>query len=218
DKYYQYHRDHEHDTEESRHLKNQIEDLIRKGHLRKYVDRNDPQEMREYREEASQQPEEQQPRVIHTISGGVAFGGDHNRSRKAYARKTFVVQQYQQSKRLKTSGDEEVISFSETDYEGVRLPHDDPVVVTLQMELFTMKRILIDSGSSTDILDSMAPCQIKVEMTFLVVDTPSPYNAIIGRPGLNLMEAIVSTRHLLMKFPTRFGVGKVKGDQQVARQ
>ncbi|GAV69628.1 hypothetical protein CFOL_v3_13129 [Cephalotus follicularis] len=55
-------------------------------------------------------------------------------------------------------------------------------------------------------------------MTFLVVDTPSPYNAIVGRPGLNLLEAIVSTRHLLMKFPTRFGVGEVIGDQQAARQ
>ncbi|GAV71999.1 hypothetical protein CFOL_v3_15488 [Cephalotus follicularis] len=55
-------------------------------------------------------------------------------------------------------------------------------------------------------------------MTFMVVDTPSPYNAIIGRPGLNLMEAIVSTRYLLMKFPTRFGVGEARGDQQVARQ
>ncbi|GAV62572.1 hypothetical protein CFOL_v3_06095 [Cephalotus follicularis] len=55
-------------------------------------------------------------------------------------------------------------------------------------------------------------------MTFLVVDTPSPYNAIIGRPGLNLMEAIVCTRHLVIKFPTRFGVGEVRGDQQVARQ
>ncbi|GAV81498.1 hypothetical protein CFOL_v3_24953 [Cephalotus follicularis] len=63
-----------------------------------------------------------------------------------------------------------------------------------------------------------APRQTQVEMTFLVVDTPSPYNAIVGRPGLNLMEAIVSTRHLLMKFPTRFGVGEVRGDQQAARQ
>ncbi|GAV57524.1 hypothetical protein CFOL_v3_01061 [Cephalotus follicularis] len=62
------------------------------------------------------------------------------------------------------------------------------------------------------------PRQTQVEMTFLVVDTPSPYNAIIGRPGLNLMEVIVSTRHLLMKFPTRFGMGEVRGDQQVARQ
>ncbi|GAV82034.1 hypothetical protein CFOL_v3_25487 [Cephalotus follicularis] len=122
-----------------------------------------------------------------------------------------------------------------------------------------MKRILIDSGSSTDILykhafdqlrilvDQLkpvktplvsfagemvhpmgsidlsvvagtAPRQTQVQMTFLVVDTPSPYNAIIGRPGLNLMGAIVSTRHLLMKFPTMFGVGKARGDQQVARQ
>ncbi|GAV81118.1 hypothetical protein CFOL_v3_24577, partial [Cephalotus follicularis] len=163
------------------------------------------------------------------------------------------------SKRLKTDGAEEVITFSEADYEGVRLPHDDPVVVTLLVELFTMKRILIDSGSSAYILykhafdqlripvDQLqpvkaplvgfagetiqplgsinlsvvagtAPRQTQVEMTFLVVDTPSPYNAIVGRPGLNLLEAIVSTRHLVMKFPTRFGVGEVKGDQQAARQ
>ncbi|GAV58418.1 hypothetical protein CFOL_v3_01952, partial [Cephalotus follicularis] len=151
------------------------------------------------------------------------------------------------------------ISFSEADYEGVRLPHNDPAVVTLMVELFTMKRILIDSGSSADILykhafdqlripvDQLkpvktplvgfagemvhplgsidlsvvagtAPRQTQVQMTFLVVDTPSPYNAIIGRPGLNLMEAIVSTRHILMKFPTRFGVGETQGDQQAARQ
>ncbi|GAV56962.1 hypothetical protein CFOL_v3_00501 [Cephalotus follicularis] len=55
-------------------------------------------------------------------------------------------------------------------------------------------------------------------MTFLVVDTLSPYNAIIGLSRLNMMESIVSTRHLLVKFPTRFGVRKVRGDQQVARQ
>ncbi|GAV56602.1 hypothetical protein CFOL_v3_00144 [Cephalotus follicularis] len=64
----------------------------------------------------------------------------------------------------------------------------------------------------------MTPRQTQVEMTFLVVDTPSPYNAIVGRPGLNFLEAIVSTRHLVMKFLTRFGVGEVRGDQQAARQ
>ncbi|GAV67970.1 hypothetical protein CFOL_v3_11473, partial [Cephalotus follicularis] len=195
EKYCRYHRDQGQDTEECRQLKNQIGDLIRKGHLRKYVDKDVPQGRREQRrEEAPRQQEEQQqqqqPRVPH-------------------------------SKRLKTGGDEEVITFSEADYEGVHLPHDDPVVVTLLVELFTMKRILIDSGSSANILykhafdqlrilaDQLkpvktplvgfagetihplgsislsvvagtAPRQTQAEMTFLVVDTPSPYNAIVG--------------------------------------
>ncbi|GAV59239.1 hypothetical protein CFOL_v3_02770 [Cephalotus follicularis] len=264
EKYCRYHRDHGHDTEECMQLKNQIEDLIRKGHLRKYVDRDAPQGRREQRrEEAPRQQEEQhqqQPRgVIHTISGGVASGGDHTNARKAYGRQSLAVQQVPHSKRLKTGGDEEVITFSEVEYEGVRLPHDDPVVVTLLVELFTMKKILINSVSSADILykhafdqlripaDQLkpvktllvgftgatihplgsinlsvvagtAPRQTQVEMTFVVVDTPSPYNAIVGRPGLNLLEAIVSTRHIVVKFPTRFGVGEVRGDQQAVRQ
>ncbi|GAV63315.1 LOW QUALITY PROTEIN: hypothetical protein CFOL_v3_06834, partial [Cephalotus follicularis] len=224
-KYCRYHRDHGHDTEECRQLKNQIVDLIRRGHLRKYVDRDidAPQGRREQRrEEAPPQEEELQHKsrgVIHTI-GGVASGSDHKNGRKAYGRQSLAVQQVHHSKRLRTGGDEEVISFSEADYEGVRLPHNDPVVVTLMVELFTMNRILTDSGSSADILYKHAFDQLRipVQMTFLVVDTPSPYNAIIGRPGLNLMEAIVSTRNLLMKFPTRFGVGEARGDQQAARQ
>ncbi|GAV88259.1 hypothetical protein CFOL_v3_31682, partial [Cephalotus follicularis] len=231
-KYCRYHRDHGHDTEECRQLKNQIEDLIRKGHLRKYVDRDAPQGRREQRrEEAPQQQEEQQqqqPRgVIHTISGGVASGGDHSNARKAYGRQSLAVQQIPHSKRLRTGGDEEVITFSEANYEGVRLPHDDPVVVTLLVELFTMKRILIDSGSSADILYKHAFDQLRIPADQLkpvktplvgFADIPSPYNAIVGRPGLNLLEAIVSTRHLLMKFPTMFGVGEVRGDQEVARR
>ena len=52
---------------------------------------------------------------------------------------------------------------------------------------------------------------------FRVVDQESPYNVIIGRPTLNRIRAITSTYHLLMKFPTKDGIGIMAGDQSQAR-
>ena len=57
-----------------------------------------------------------------------------------------------------------------------------------------------------------------VMVDFLVVDRLSAYNAIISRPGLNQLRAATSTYHLMMKFPTEERVGKVKGDQLVAKR
>ena len=41
-----------------------------------------------------------------------------------------------------------------------------------------------------------------VEVKFLVVDCPLAYNAILGRPTLNALGAVVSTLHMAMKFPS----------------
>ena len=46
---------------------------------------------------------------------------------------------------------------------------------------------------------------------------PSAYNAILGRLGLNVLRAVVSTYHLKLKFPTSQGIGEVRGDQALAR-
>ena len=51
-----------------------------------------------------------------------------------------------------------------------------------------------------------------------MVDYLSSYNAIIGRPTLNSWKAVTSTYHLLVKFPTKYGVGEVQGDQLAARK
>ncbi|XP_041000666.1 uncharacterized protein LOC121246556 [Juglans microcarpa x Juglans regia] len=53
---------------------------------------------------------------------------------------------------------------------------------------------------------------------FLVVRTRSTYNAIIGRPTLNALEAITSTYHLKIKFLTKAGIGEVRGEQVLARE
>ena len=62
------------------------------------------------------------------------------------------------------------------------------------------------------------PRQITKDVNFLVVDCPSSYNAIIGRPTLNSWKAVTSTYHLSFKFPTEHGVGQVQGDQLAARE
>ena len=54
--------------------------------------------------------------------------------------------------------------------------------------------------------------------TFVVVDCPSAYNAIIGRPILVDLRVVVSMWHLAMKFPTDAGVGHVLGNQREARE
>lgn len=52
---------------------------------------------------------------------------------------------------------------------------------------------------------------------FIIVDKPSVYNIIIGRPTLNALDAVVSTYHMAMKFPTLTEVGIFKVDQKGSR-
>ena len=51
------------------------------------------------------------------------------------------------------------------------------------------------------------PQQITKDVTFLVVDCSSAYSAILGQPTLNSWKAATSTYHLMIKFPTDYGVG-----------
>ena len=62
------------------------------------------------------------------------------------------------------------------------------------------------------------PQQITQNVTFLVVDCLSAYNGIIGRPTLNSWKAASSTYHLMIKFPTEYGIGELRGDQVAARK
>ena len=62
------------------------------------------------------------------------------------------------------------------------------------------------------------PQQITKDMTFLVVNCSSAYNAILGRPTLNSWKAITSTYHLMIRFPTDYRVGELRGNQVAARE
>ncbi|XP_052172145.1 uncharacterized protein LOC127788065 [Diospyros lotus] len=58
----------------------------------------------------------------------------------------------------------------------------------------------------------------RVMLDILVADVPSAYNMILGRSGLNALQAIPSTYHLMVKFPTNRGTSEVRGDLRLARE
>ncbi|XP_074565126.1 uncharacterized protein LOC141821664 [Curcuma longa] len=53
---------------------------------------------------------------------------------------------------------------------------------------------------------------------FVIVDAPSTYNVILGRPTLNAFSDVVSTYHQKMKFPVGDQVGEARGDQLASRR
>ena len=55
------------------------------------------------------------------------------------------------------------MSFNEADARGVKQPHNDPLVIMLNIEGFNTKRILVDNGSSTVIIYLPAFQQLKLE-------------------------------------------------------
>jgi hypothetical protein len=157
-------------------------------------------------------------------------------------------------KRLKKETTEEII-FTDRDLEGVQLPHSDALVVTMQIGDFEVKRILIDPGSSAEIMyDSLfkglglehkdldrkvdplygflgesvmlvGRVTMKVQagtisspMEFWVLNSYSPYNAILGRLWLHKMKAVPSTLHQRLRFLTPEGIMEVRGDQMTTKQ
>ncbi|XP_077215667.1 uncharacterized protein LOC143850294 [Tasmannia lanceolata] len=169
-KYCRFHKDHGHDTDECWQLKEEIEQLIGRGYLKKYI-RTDgrKQERREKsprgrsprrsqpppaRNKTPQPPSTQQeaprsqPRgVIGTIMGGPAAGATSSAARKAYARRINAVHTTNKKTRI-----ENEISFSDADLDNLILPHDDALVITMPVANWEVKKILVDNGSSADIL------------------------------------------------------------------
>ena len=55
------------------------------------------------------------------------------------------------------------MSFNEVDARGVKQPHNDPLVIMLNIERFNTKRILMDNSSSAGIIYLPAFQQLKLD-------------------------------------------------------
>ena len=86
------------------------------------------------------------------ISGGFAGGGESSSARKAHLRsirstEIGEIQAVSKLLRFDTS-----ITFSDSNLKGCQHPHDDPLVVRAVVANKTVHRVLVDNGSSADII------------------------------------------------------------------
>jgi len=232
----------------------QLDELMRNGFLKEYL--QEPQGG-----PTSAAPEEDQGhempihREINTISGGFSGGGCTFSQRKKYAREVMAVEAQESDQSPKPD-----LIFTKADLQDV-IPHDnDPVVILVVTVGRNVHRVLVDQGSSADVMLwstfnklQLSPDQLRpydgclygfagdkievcghvelrttfiegttsrtVNIRYLVVNAPSSYNILLGRPTLNWIGAVASSRHMKMKFPSLEGmVITIKSDQKEAKR
>ncbi|XP_068498411.1 uncharacterized protein [Phaseolus vulgaris] len=192
---------------------------------------------------------------VHTISGGFSGGGPTASQRKKYVRSVSSV-----AEEFPDDPWESDLVFTRADLRDV-VPHDnDHVVISIVTAGRKVHRVLVDQGSSADVMfwstfnklqlspDLLRPytgclygfadnpvevrgyLELRTTFTdgaasrtesiwYLVVNANSAYNILLGRPALNRLRAVSSTRHMKMKLPDLSGkVIVIKSDQEEARK
>ena len=95
-----------------------------------------------------------------TIAGGPFTGGSFRSLRKACQKQVNNIHMTPPFKQRRMDRD---MSFNEDDARGVKQPYNDPLVIMLTIEGFNTKRILMDNGSSVDIIYLPAFQQLKLD-------------------------------------------------------
>ena len=127
----------------------------------------------------SSQPPLGEIRMI--IGGGLT--GQSSRSRKTYLKVVQNVQLSGRSPKTRTT-DEQAITFTNEDAARIHHPHDDAIVVTLLITDYTTRRVLVDNGSSANILYYPA-----IQQMNLGRDQLRPvYSPLVGFGGMKVQH------------------------------
>ncbi|XP_068479118.1 uncharacterized protein [Phaseolus vulgaris] len=131
---------------------------------------------------------------------------------------TIEIARYAVMKTLVDQGSPVDILFWET-FKKLHLKEQDMVLLKEQIIGFSGEKV--DTKGYIDLPTTFGRGNATKTITirYLVVDTRTSYNALLGRSLLNKLGAIVSTPHLAMKFPTERGdIATIYVDQKAAKE
>ncbi|XP_028064773.1 uncharacterized protein LOC114267890 [Camellia sinensis] len=104
--------------------------------------------------------------------------------------------------------EKDVLTFSSNDMERIQVPHNDTLVVTLCVKDFDIKRILVDQGSSVEIMYYDAFKQMKLEDKDLAPAT-SPLVGFNSQPEWPIGKIILPVKAGSVTKQVEFWVLKV---------
>ena len=99
-------------------------------------------------------------------------------------------------------------------YKGLNLKPEDLTAYESPLVSFEGKTIILKGQIRLPIQTNSEI----MEVDFIVVDSYSPYTAIVARPWLHALGAVSSTLHQKVKYPSEGLVKEILGNQSVARQ
>ena len=170
-KYCRFHKYYGHYTEDCRDLKEQIEELIRRGKLQKFVKKGDSSRSKDDNRdklEAFPRDEDHKSHLQHsaigeikTITRGPSTWGSFRSLKKSYQKQVNNIHRIPPLKQRRMDRD---ILFLEEDARGVKQLHDDPLVIMFMIKGFNTRRILVDNSSYADIIYLSAFQWLKVAL------------------------------------------------------
>ncbi|XP_021771722.1 uncharacterized protein LOC110735851 [Chenopodium quinoa] len=159
-----FHEDVGHETNECISLKRLLDQLAEKGDLDSYVKKPKGKQPSKQEQSAKQKRQnsadssDTDEAAIYTIAGGYAGGGPTVRGNKDNIRQ-LDVNSVNQGEASGTSFPE--VIKSEKDSGGVRRPHDDPIVIECKVANQRVGKIIIDTGSSSDLISHKCLTKLK---------------------------------------------------------
>ncbi|XP_070004560.1 uncharacterized protein [Nicotiana sylvestris] len=149
-----YHGTHGHRTEVYKQLRDEVARLFNERHLREFLSDRAKNHFRE-RDANRKNEQEESQHVIHMIIGGVDIpqGPIFKRTKVSITRE----------KRTRSYVPEGILSFNDEEAEGISHPHNDALVISTLLNKIQVKRILVDPGSSANIIRSSGVDQLGLQ-------------------------------------------------------